>query len=628
MDSNDINVGASSTNDALHRSPGVVRNMQGCRAFTESDAPCRRPGVVLSEQGFPHHGRVWVKKLVHRTDSRINSGTEHKIDIENNRRYHRRRPIRKEQDRRRIRVGTWNVGSLTGKLMELVDTLERRRVNIACIQETKWVGEKSKEVGNSGYKLWFTGKERNKNGVGIIIDRTLKDAVVAVKRVGDRIILVKLVLEGETINIISAYAPQIGLDSESKQKFWEDMDDLMQSISNEENVFIGGDLNGHVGSDRQCYENVHGGFGFGSRNEEGKSILDFAMAYDLILANTYFIKRESHLVTFKSGQHRSQIDFLLTRKTNRALCKDCKVIPGEALTSQHRLVVLDVKFRNNSSKVRRNSVARTKWWEFKGVKQVKFKNELLESEVWKLDMEANDMWIQMASKIREVARKVLGESKGHGPPSKERWWWNEEVQKAVKRKREWYKKLPKCDNNEAYEQYKIAKKEAKKAVSQARAQAFEKLYEKLGTKEGEKDIYRLARSRERKCQDLNQVRCIKDKEGKVLVKDEDIKERWRNYFNDLFNNSQNGNSVNIDYRTIEKNVNYTRRIRSLEVKEALKRMKVGKACGPDEIPIEVWKYLGDMGVAWLTKLFNKILNSKKMLDEWKKSTQTIGELNS
>jgi len=74
-----------------------VRNMQGCRAFTESDAPCRRPGVVLSEQGFPHHGRVWVKKLVHRTDSKINSGIEHKIDIKNNRRYHRRRLIRKDQ---------------------------------------------------------------------------------------------------------------------------------------------------------------------------------------------------------------------------------------------------------------------------------------------------------------------------------------------------------------------------------------------------------------------------------------------------------------------------------------------------------------------------------------------------
>ncbi len=113
-------------------------------------------------------------------------------------------------------------------------------------------------------------------------------------------------------------------------------------------------------------------------------------------------------------------------------------------------MILDVKFRNNSSKVRRNNIARTKWWELKRVKQVKFKNEFLESEAWKLDVETNDRWIQMASKIKAVARKVLGKCRRHGPPSKERLWWNEEIQKAVKRKRELYKKLPKCDNNETY----------------------------------------------------------------------------------------------------------------------------------------------------------------------------------
>ncbi|KAJ9181505.1 hypothetical protein P3X46_009630 [Hevea brasiliensis] len=102
--------------------------------------------------------------------------------------------------------------------------------------------------------------------------------------------------------------------------------------------------------------------------------------------------------------------------------------------------------------------------------------------------------------------------------------------------------------------------------------------------------------REKKCQNLNQVRCIKDKEGKVLVKDEDIKERWTNYFNDLFNNSQNSNNVNIDYIAIEKNVNYTKMIRSLEVNEAFKRMKVDKTCGFDGITTEVWKCLKDMRV--------------------------------
>ena len=42
---------------------------------------------------------------------------------------------------------------------------------------------------------------------------------------------------------------------------------------------------------------------------------------------------------------------------------------------------------------------------------------------------------------------------------------------------------------------------------------------------------------------------------------------------------------------------------------------MGKAMGPNEIPIEFWKCLGDVGICWLTKLFNKTLSSNKMLNE-------------
>ena len=64
---------------------------------------------------------------------------------------------------------------------------------------------------------------------------------------------------------------------------------------------------------------------------------------------------------------------------------------------------------------------------------------------------------------------------------------------------------------------------------------------------------------------------------------------------------------------------YLRRISVMEVKEALKKMKIGKALGPDGIPIEAWKCMGDDGLSWLTKLFNKIIRTKKMSDEWRKS---------
>ena len=61
--------------------------------------------------------------------------------------------------------------------------------------------------------------------------------------------LIKLALGEETINIISAYNPQIKLEESIKHKFWEDMDELIQGLLNEENIFIGGDLNVHVGKD-------------------------------------------------------------------------------------------------------------------------------------------------------------------------------------------------------------------------------------------------------------------------------------------------------------------------------------------------------------------------------------------
>ena len=59
------------------------------------------------------------------------------------------------------------------------------------------------------------------------------------------------------------------------------------------------------------------------------------------------------------------------------------------------------------------------------------------------------------------------------------------------------------------------------------------------------------------------------------------------------------------------NRRFMRRIQELEVEEALKRMKGGKALGPDEVPIEVWRVLGDVAIVWLTKLFNHIFRSNK-----------------
>ena len=168
------------------------------------------------------------------------------------------------------------------------------------LQETKWKGQKAKEVDNTCFKLWYTGTVANRNGVGVLIDKSLKNSVVGVRRQGNRIILVKLVIGDMVLNVISAYAPQVGFDESAKRQFWEDLDGLIRVVPSSEKLFIGEDLNGHVGTTSVGFEAVHGGFGYGSRNQEGEEVLDFAVAFDLMIANTFFRKKESHLVTFSS----------------------------------------------------------------------------------------------------------------------------------------------------------------------------------------------------------------------------------------------------------------------------------------------------------------------------------------
>jgi Reverse transcriptase (RNA-dependent DNA polymerase) len=445
---------------------------------------------------------------------------------------------------------------------------------------------------------------------------------VNVTRIGDRILSLKLMVGQETINIISAYAPQIGLEVHLKEKFWEDLEGLVQGIPREEKVFIGADLNGHVGRETRQFRGVHGGFGFGGLNEEGQSILDFSMAYDFKIMNTCFKKREEHLITYTSGTSRSQIDFFLVRSLDKGVCTNCKVIPGESLTTQHRALVLDVRFRSHKQRTRQVTCPRIKWWQLKGDKQIKFEKKLLEEGTWELQGTADSLWNEMSKKVKEVAKAVLGESKGFGPRDKESWWWNEKVQEKVRHKRECFKALHGSNNDENRARYQKASREAKKAVSDARSMAYEEFYQDLGTKKGEQKIYKLAKNRDKKTRDLDQVRCIKDAEGNILTTDQDIKDRWEKYFSVLFNEEQRstGNTEGLEAQEDELNRYYYRRIRHEEVNEALKRMGNGKAIGPDGIPIEVWKCVGEQGIRWLTKLFNEIMRSKKMPNEWRRST--------
>ncbi|KAK3575645.1 hypothetical protein QTP86_031602, partial [Hemibagrus guttatus] len=341
----------------------------------------------------------------------------------------------------------------------------------------------------------------------------------------------KLEIEGVMLNVVSGYAPKVGCELEEKERFWSELDEVMESIPTGERVVIGADFNGHVGEGNRGDEEVMGKFGVKERNLEGQMVVDYAKRMDM--------KREEHSVTYKSGAHRQKL--------------------RQALGGQ---VVLP------------------------------------------------DDWESTAEVIRETGRKVLGVSTGRRKEDKETWWWNEEVQDSIQRKRLAKKKWDMDRTEENRQEYKELQRRVKKEVSKAKQKAYDELYTRLDTIEGQKDLYRLARQRDRDGKDVQQVRVIKDRDGRVLTSEESVQRRWKEYFEELMNEE------NQREKRVEQKVD---KIRKDEVRKALKRMKSGEAVGPDDIPVKVWKCLGEAAVEFFTSLFNRVLESERMPEEWRRS---------
>ena len=120
-----------------------------------------------------------------------------------------------------------------------------------------------------------------------------------VNSISDMLITAKLLIDTININIVSAYAPQVGCTYEEKEEFLEELEELIRSFSEKENIVTGADLNGHIGRGNTGYERWHGGVGHGEKNKE------FTQAYDLAMGKSFFKTREEYYVTYMSGTNRT-----------------------------------------------------------------------------------------------------------------------------------------------------------------------------------------------------------------------------------------------------------------------------------------------------------------------------------
>ena len=145
--------------------------------------------------------------------------------------------------------------------------------------------------------------------------------------------------------------------------------DDMTTVAESEVLLIAGNLNGYIVEDRRGFEEVMGAHGFGVKNQERERILELCQSKEMRVTNMMFKKDREKKIPYKSGGTKTKIDFILLRKVRGIWVRDCKVIPGEACLTQHRLLRADIHVTNLKRKKKlRGEKKYIKEWKLKDEK--------------------------------------------------------------------------------------------------------------------------------------------------------------------------------------------------------------------------------------------------------------------
>ena len=206
------------------------------------------------------------------------------------------------------------------------------------------------EFNSDDHYIYYCGQESlRRNGVAVMVNKRVRNAVLGCNLKNDRII--SFCLQGKPFNItvIQVYAPTSNTEEAEAEWFYEDLQDLLELTPKKDVLFIIGNWNAKVG--RQETPGVTGKFGFGIWNEAGQRLIEFCQENALVIANTLFQQQKRRLYTWTSpdGQLRNQIDYILCSQRCRSSILSAKTKPGADCCSDHELLI--DKFRLKLKKV-------------------------------------------------------------------------------------------------------------------------------------------------------------------------------------------------------------------------------------------------------------------------------------
>ena len=189
-----------------------------------------------------------------------------------------------------------------GKLEVVKQEMARVNVNILGISKLKWTG--IGEFNSDDHYIYYRGHESlRRNGVAIMVNERVRNAVLGCNLINNRMISVHFQGKPFNITVIQVYAPTSKAEETEVERFYEDLQDLLELTPKKDVLFIIGDWHAKEGS--QETPGVTGKFGLGVQNEAGQRITEFCQENAVVIANTLFQQHKRRLYTWESpdGQH-------------------------------------------------------------------------------------------------------------------------------------------------------------------------------------------------------------------------------------------------------------------------------------------------------------------------------------
>ena len=194
-------------------------------------------------------------------------------------------------------IATWNIRSINGKEVELVEEVKKYKIDILGVTETKKKGQGVQNLGS--HTLIYSGvnaNERARAGVAILLTNNIFESC-DYNFVNERLLETNIEFKHKHIKVIVGYGPNEDAAKEVREEFYQQLQTVIDNVKANQEIIILGDLNARVGNKKDNYFGVIGREGENVESPNGEMLLDICIRNNLKIANTFFKHKNIHKMT-------------------------------------------------------------------------------------------------------------------------------------------------------------------------------------------------------------------------------------------------------------------------------------------------------------------------------------------